>query len=82
MIKLYSLSTCPWCKKVKQFLDDRNVSYECVEVDLLAGEEQKQAVAEVERLTGQRSFPVTVIGETVIRGYKEEELERALEDEA
>jgi len=82
MVKVYSLSTCPWCKKVKKFLDEKNVQFDVVEVDLAQGEEQKQALAEVEKLTGHRAFPVTVIGEKVIRGFKQEEIEEALKDEA
>ncbi|HOL17453.1 MAG TPA: glutaredoxin family protein [Bacillota bacterium] len=82
MVKLYALSTCPWCKKVKLLLDGKAIKYEAIDVDLAEGEVQRQALAEVEKLTGKRAFPVTVIGETVIQGYKEEELERALENEA
>jgi glutaredoxin-like protein NrdH len=81
MVKVYSLSTCPWCKKVKKYLDDHEVEYDFVDVDLAQGEEQKQALEEVEKLTGRRSFPVTLIGETVIKGYKEDEIERALKSE-
>jgi len=78
MIKVYSLSTCPWCKKVKQLLDGKVAVYEVIDVDLAEGEEQRLALVEVEKLTGKRSFPVTVIGTTVIQGYKEEEIEKAL----
>jgi len=81
MVKVYSLSTCPWCKKVKKYLDDNNVQYDVVEVDLANGEEQKKALEEVEKLTGKRSFPVTVINEKAITGFKQEELEGALQDE-
>lgn len=81
MVKVYSLSTCPWCKKVKRYLDDKNVQYEVVEVDLAKGEDQKKALEEVEKLTGKRSFPVTVINEKAITGFKQEELEGALKDE-
>lgn len=81
MVKVYSLSTCPWCKKVKKYLDDNNVQYDVVEVDLASGEEQKKALEEVEKLTGKRSFPVTVINEKAITGFKQEELEGALQDE-
>lgn len=82
MVKVYALSTCPWCKKVKKFLDDKNVVYDAVDVDLAQGDEQKQALAEVEKLTGRRAFPVTVINETVIQGFKQEEIEGALKSEA
>lgn len=53
-----------------------------MEVDVATGEEQKRALAEIEELTGKRAFPVTVIDGKVIQGYKEEELERALQGEA
>ena len=26
-VELYTLSTCPWCRKAKAFLDDRGVNY-------------------------------------------------------
>jgi glutaredoxin-like protein NrdH len=82
MVKVYSLSTCPWCKKVKRLLDEKGIQYDAIDVDLAEGQEQKQALEEVEKLTGSRSFPVTVVGETVIRGFKEEEIVEALKDEA
>ena len=82
MVKVYSLSTCPWCKKVKKLLDDHGVEYDVVEVDLAEGDDQKQALAEVEKLTGRRSFPVTVINDQVIQGFKEEEIKGALDSEA
>ena len=81
MVKVYSLSTCPWCKKVKRFLDEKEVQYEAVDVDLTQGEEQKVALEEVEKLTGKRAFPVTVINDQVIQGFKEEEIEEALKSE-
>lgn len=81
MVKVYSLSTCPWCKKVKKYLDDNNVQYDVIEVDLTKGEEQKKALEEVEKLTGKRSFPVTVINEKAITGFKQAEIDGALKDE-
>jgi len=39
-VRLYSLSTCPVCKKVKSFLDANSISYENIEVDLLDSGEQ------------------------------------------
>lgn len=82
MVKVYALSTCPWCKKVKKLLDDKQVQYDCVDVDLAQGEDQKKALAEVEELTGRRAFPVTVINGKVIQGFKQEEIEGALDSEA
>lgn len=78
MVKVYALSTCPWCKKVKKYLDDQKVEYDVIDVDLAQGAEQNRALEEVEKLTGRRAFPVTVIGGKVIQGYKEDEIARAL----
>ncbi len=80
MVKVYALSTCPWCRKVKKFFDDEGVSYEVVDVDKAQGEEQKEALAEVEKLSGKRSFPVTVVKDQVIVGFKPEELKEALKN--
>ena len=82
MIKIYSLSTCPWCKKLKKFFDDRNIAYEAVEVDIAEPELQKKALAEVEKLAGEQVFPVSVVkGQTII-GFKPEEMLELLGDES
>ncbi|ATW25199.1 glutaredoxin family protein [Candidatus Formimonas warabiya] len=81
MVKVYALSTCPWCKKVKQFLRDERIDFEVVDVDLIAGKEQEQALEEVDKLTGKRSFPITVVNNLVIQGFKPEEIKEALKSE-
>ena len=81
MVKVYALSTCPWCKKTKKLLDEKGVNYEVVDLDQLQGEAQKEALEQVDRLTSKRSFPLIKIGDTVIQGYKEEEIREALGDE-
>jgi glutaredoxin-like protein NrdH len=77
-VKVYALSTCGHCKKAKQLLDHCNVSYESVEVDLLDGEERKAILEDVKALNPRCSFPTIRIGETVIVGYREEEIKEAL----
>lgn len=81
-VRVYALSTCPWCKKVKKLLDEQGTDYISVDVDLAEGEARKEALEDVERLTGRRSFPVTVINEIVIQGYKPEEIKGALDSES
>ena len=34
---LYALSTCPWCRKAKQWFTEMNVPFQFVDVDLLQG---------------------------------------------
>ncbi len=82
MLKVYALSTCPYCKKLKKFLNEKELDYECIDLDRVSGEEKEKAVEEVDQLVSKRSFPVTVIGDKVIQGFKPEEIEEALEDES
>ncbi len=77
-VKVYALSTCPYCRRTKKLLDEQGISYEAVDVDLLEGEEQDRVLAEVERLTGKQSFPVVVTDAGVIVGHDEAKLRRAL----
>jgi len=77
-IKVYALSTCPYCKRTKKFLDDNNVEYECVDVDLLPDAELNPVLDEIEKLTGRQSFPVVLVDSEVIVGHDEEKLRRAL----
>jgi len=81
MIKLYALSTCPYCKKIKQFFAEKGIVYEFMDVDLATGEEREFALMEVQELTGKRSFPVTIINDKVIIGYQPEKIMETLRDE-
>jgi len=76
---LYALSTCPFCKMAKRFFENQNIPYNFVDVDLLPEEEKEKTVAEVQRISGRRAFPVIVIGEEVIVGYDELRIREALE---
>ena len=40
-VKLYALSTCPFCRKVKALLKKHDVAYDYVDVDLQSREERK-----------------------------------------
>lgn len=63
----------------KEFLSGNNVDFEYVDVDLLTGEKRTEVLREVYRLTGGYSFPVIVIGDTVIVGFIRERLQQVLE---
>ena len=77
-IKIYALSTCPYCRRTKQFLSENGVDYEVVDVDLLDDADQDRVLAEVEKLTGKHSFPVVIIGSEIIVGHNEERLRQVL----
>ncbi|NWF53259.1 MAG: glutaredoxin family protein [Syntrophaceae bacterium] len=77
-IMLYALSTCVWCKKTKQLLDEMGVEYDFVEVDLLQGEERSRATDEVKKLNPRCSFPTLAINDQCIVGYDEKRVKEAL----
>lgn len=68
-VKLYALSTCPYCRMTKRFLDDAGVEYELTEVDLLEGDAKQEAVDEVKAISGGTSFPVLVKGDEHVVGF-------------
>ncbi len=77
-IKLYSLSTCPVCKKVKEFLKNNNIEHEVIEVDTLDGGEQWVALKELKKINPQETFPTLVVEKAVV-GFDEENLRKILE---
>ena len=76
---LYTLSTCPWCKKTKQFLIDKGVEYDYIDVDLLIGQEKENTIKMIEKWNPNCSFPTIVVNENeYIVGYDEDEISRVL----
>jgi glutaredoxin-like protein NrdH len=77
-IKLFTLSTCSHCNRTKRFLTENNVEMEYVDVDLLTGAERERIMDEVRKLNPDCSFPTICIDNTVIVGFNEEKLRKAL----
>ena len=75
---VYALSTCPYCRRTKRFLDTHKIAYDFVDVDLLDDHEQDEVMDKVEKMTGKRSFPVVIIGKEIIVGHDEDKLKKAL----
>jgi glutaredoxin len=78
-IKLFTLSTCIWCKKTKALLKELGVGYEYVDLDLLTGVQREEALEELKRFNPGCSFPSLVIDDNrCIVGFKEEEIREAM----
>lgn len=74
-IRLFTLSTCIWCKKTKAFLKDLDIAYDYVDVDLLQGAEREETLAELKRFNPRCSFPSLVVDDKeCIVGYNEEKI--------
>lgn len=73
-IHLYALSTCPYCRMTKRYLDDHGITYEMTEVDLLEGDDKQAVVDEVKKLSGGTSFPVLTADGQVIVGFNKSKM--------
>jgi len=78
-VELYTMSTCPWCKKAKAFLDDRKVVYTYVDFDL-ADEVMQTRIQEEMLARNASAFPFAKFGEgDFIVGYNPEAYARLLD---
>jgi glutaredoxin-like protein NrdH len=77
-ITLYTLSTCSHCMRTKRFFKDNGIETKIVDVDLLSGAERERVMDEVRKLNPDCSFPTICIDDTVIVGFNEEKLKKAL----
>jgi len=75
----YGLSTCIWCRRTRQLLEDQGVKFDYVYVDLLKGQEREEAVEQIRRWNSAVSFPTVVVDDSqCVIGYKPEKLKEAL----
>jgi glutaredoxin-like protein NrdH len=79
-VLLFALSTCGWCKKTRMLLEELNVEYNYVYVDLAEGDERDEVVSEMEKWNKDLSFPTIVINkDRVIIGYEEDTIKEIFE---
>lgn len=77
-VKVFALSTCPYCRQARAFLDESGVPFDVVEVDKLTGQERADAIEDVKRLSGGTSFPVIVVGDEVVVGYNKSRIQQLI----
>jgi glutaredoxin-like protein NrdH len=68
-VTVFALSTCPYCRMARAYLDESGVVYDAIEVDKLEGQERTDTIDRVKRLSGGTSFPVVVVGDEVVVGF-------------
>ena len=79
-VKIFTLSTCGWCKKTKALLKSLDIEYEYIDVDMLTGEDYTEASEEMKKFNPYRTYPTIVIdqGKHVIRGFNDDEIKKRL----
>jgi glutaredoxin len=64
----------------KQYLNDSNVEYEYVDVDLCSEEDKQKIHAAIVSKGGTLSYPTTIVDDKVlITGFRKDKLKEALE---
>jgi glutaredoxin len=78
-VTFYGLSTCVWCKRTRQLLEDNDVAFDFIYVDLLRGTERKEAIEQVREWNRAGSFPTLVVdGKQSVVGFKPDQIKEAL----
>jgi glutaredoxin-like YruB-family protein len=73
-IKIYTTPTCPFCKAAKEFLKEKNISFEEIDVS-----SDSKALEEMKKKSGQMSVPIIDINGKIIVGFDKEKLEKIID---
>ena len=68
-VSMYTLSTCPWCRKTKKFFTERNIPFDFTDYDLADEATQGKIMLELDA-EGASGFPFVRIGDQVVVGYQ------------
>ncbi|MDP4092237.1 MAG: glutaredoxin domain-containing protein [Bacillota bacterium] len=69
-VKVYSTPTCPWCSMAKKYLEEKNVTYEDLDVS-----RNKDAASDMVNKSGQRGVPVIDIDGNIIVGFDKDRID-------
>ena len=72
-VKVYSTSTCPYCKMTTKFLEDNGIEYQDFNVA-----EDKAAREEMVRKSGQMAVPLIDIDGEFVVGFDQAKLKEKL----
>lgn len=72
-IIVYSTKTCPYCRMLKDFLKENNISFEDYDVG-----SNREKLEEMIKKSGQIGVPVIDIDGEIIVGFDKEEIKRQL----
>lgn len=73
-VEIFTTPTCPYCKKLKQWMEQEGVDY----VEHNVAEDREQAVRMMKK-TGQQGVPQTFVGDQAVIGFQPQKIESLLE---
>lgn len=78
-IKIYTLSTCMWCKKTKKYFSEQAHPYECVDYDLAPESQQAEIEKMIREKGGEVAFPCVLIDEEMVIGWNPDKYDQLLD---
>ena len=76
---MYTLSTCPWCKRAKKFFKEHDVPFENIEYDKADDKTQKMIREDCQSHGEEMAFPFVKIEENVVVGYNPKKYSKLLD---
>lgn len=73
---VYLLSTCPRCRRAKEYMEEHNIDYDAVVVDKLTWEERQVLLMQLRMKNPVVSFPVVKTENEVIFGAGIDDIQR------
>lgn len=72
-VMVYSTQTCPWCTRVKDYLNSKNIVFEHIDVSA-----DREKAEEMVRKSGQQGVPVLDIDGEIIVGFDQAKIDKLL----
>ncbi len=74
MLIVFGFEACPYCQKLKRYLDSRGVEYEYRDIEL-----DEEAEKECQRISGDLTVPVTTIdGINFVLGFDKKKIDELI----
>ena len=64
---IYSKNHCPYCDMAKKLLDEKNISYKEININL--ADQPDQILEEIRKITDAKTFPQIILNDQYIGGY-------------
>ncbi len=72
-VVIYSTPTCPYCKRAKDYLSRKGIHYTDIDVA-----QDREKAKEMTQKSGQMSVPVIIIGDEIVVGFNQVQLDKLL----
>jgi glutaredoxin-like protein NrdH len=77
---LYAISTCGWCKRAKRVLNENEIEYEYIDIDLASQEDKETIRKDIQKRGGILAYPTVIIDDqTLLTGPSPDKLRQVLE---